>query len=195
MLVVVVRYAVLVHCHLRACAVRLKCEADHRVHPGSSSRRRCRGTSAHGQGPIVRRRCAGPTGGILGLHWPVGSTAHNAAGERVPAQQHVNSFTSRFRGNVQDADAPTGATMMWADHLDCGKVARCPRRGDPPGSRRGREARLAATVPSMPTARVNGITMYYEQHGAGEPLLLINGLGFSAHCGAIAQGPPGARWQ
>jgi pimeloyl-ACP methyl ester carboxylesterase len=29
----------------------------------------------------------------------------------------------------------------------------------------------------MPTARVNGITMYYEQHGAGEPLLLINGLG------------------
>jgi 3-oxoadipate enol-lactonase len=35
----------------------------------------------------------------------------------------------------------------------------------------------AATVPSMPTARVNGITMYYEQHGAGEPLLLINGLG------------------
>ena len=29
----------------------------------------------------------------------------------------------------------------------------------------------------MPTAQVNGITMYYEQHGAGEPLLLINGLG------------------
>jgi len=29
----------------------------------------------------------------------------------------------------------------------------------------------------MPTARVNGITMYYEHHGAGEPLLLINGLG------------------
>ena len=37
--------------------------------------------------------------------------------------------------------------------------------------------RWAATVPSMPTARVNGITMYYEQHGAGEPLLLVNGLG------------------
>jgi 3-oxoadipate enol-lactonase len=37
--------------------------------------------------------------------------------------------------------------------------------------------RWAATVPSMPTARLNGITMYYEQHGAGEPLLLINGLG------------------
>jgi 3-oxoadipate enol-lactonase len=35
----------------------------------------------------------------------------------------------------------------------------------------------AAAVPSVPTARVNGITMYYEQHGAGEPLLLINGLG------------------
>lgn len=29
----------------------------------------------------------------------------------------------------------------------------------------------------MPTARVNGITIYYEQHGAGEPLMLINGLG------------------
>ncbi len=29
----------------------------------------------------------------------------------------------------------------------------------------------------MPTARVNGITMYYQEHGAGEPLLLINGLG------------------
>ena len=29
----------------------------------------------------------------------------------------------------------------------------------------------------MPTAQVNGITMYYEQHGAGEPLLLVNGLG------------------
>jgi 3-oxoadipate enol-lactonase len=28
----------------------------------------------------------------------------------------------------------------------------------------------------MPTAQVNGITMYYELHGAGEPLLLINGL-------------------
>lgn len=35
----------------------------------------------------------------------------------------------------------------------------------------------AATVPGMATARVSGITMYYEQHGAGEPLLLINGLG------------------
>jgi pimeloyl-ACP methyl ester carboxylesterase len=32
-------------------------------------------------------------------------------------------------------------------------------------------------VPSVPTAQVNGITMYYEQRGAGEPLLLINGLG------------------
>lgn len=39
------------------------------------------------------------------------------------------------------------------------------------------EGRWAATVPGMPTARVNGITMYYEQHGAGEPLLLVNGLG------------------
>jgi 3-oxoadipate enol-lactonase len=29
----------------------------------------------------------------------------------------------------------------------------------------------------MSTAQVNGITMYYEVHGAGESLLLINGLG------------------
>jgi len=39
------------------------------------------------------------------------------------------------------------------------------------------EGPWVATVPSMPTVRVNGITMYYEEHGAGEPLLLINGLG------------------
>jgi pimeloyl-ACP methyl ester carboxylesterase len=29
----------------------------------------------------------------------------------------------------------------------------------------------------MPTAQVNGITIYYELHGAGEPLVLIGGLG------------------
>jgi pimeloyl-ACP methyl ester carboxylesterase len=29
----------------------------------------------------------------------------------------------------------------------------------------------------MPTAQVNGMTMYYERHGAGEPLVLIGGLG------------------
>ncbi len=29
----------------------------------------------------------------------------------------------------------------------------------------------------MPTAHVNGITLYYEVHGAGRPLLLIGGLG------------------
>lgn len=29
----------------------------------------------------------------------------------------------------------------------------------------------------MPTAEVNGITLYYEARGAGEPLLLIGGLG------------------
>jgi 3-oxoadipate enol-lactonase len=29
----------------------------------------------------------------------------------------------------------------------------------------------------MPTLKVNDITMYYEVHGRGEPLLLINGLG------------------
>ncbi len=29
----------------------------------------------------------------------------------------------------------------------------------------------------MPTAQVNGIAVYYEQHGAGTPLLLVGGLG------------------
>ncbi len=29
----------------------------------------------------------------------------------------------------------------------------------------------------MPTVRANGIMIYYEMHGAGEPLLLIGGLG------------------
>jgi pimeloyl-ACP methyl ester carboxylesterase len=32
----------------------------------------------------------------------------------------------------------------------------------------------------MPHTRVNGIELYYEVHGAGEPLLLIAGLGFGA---------------
>lgn len=31
----------------------------------------------------------------------------------------------------------------------------------------------------MPTAHVNGINLYYEEHGSGEPLLLI--MGFTAH--------------
>lgn len=30
----------------------------------------------------------------------------------------------------------------------------------------------------MPTARVNGIHLYYETHGQGEPLLLIAGIGY-----------------
>lgn len=29
----------------------------------------------------------------------------------------------------------------------------------------------------MPTARVDDISIYYEVHGVGEPLLLIGGLG------------------
>jgi pimeloyl-ACP methyl ester carboxylesterase len=32
----------------------------------------------------------------------------------------------------------------------------------------------------MPTVKVNGINIYYELHGAGEPLLLIMGLGANA---------------
>ena len=30
----------------------------------------------------------------------------------------------------------------------------------------------------MPTVNVNGIDIYYEEHGSGEPLLLISGLGY-----------------
>ena len=29
----------------------------------------------------------------------------------------------------------------------------------------------------MPTAQVNGIGIYYEVHGSGDPLVLIGGLG------------------
>src|SRR5438093_13182896 len=32
----------------------------------------------------------------------------------------------------------------------------------------------------MATVRVNGIEVYYEEHGSGEPLLLIMGLGANA---------------
>ena len=32
----------------------------------------------------------------------------------------------------------------------------------------------------MPTAKINGINIYYEVHGAGDPLLLIMGLGANA---------------
>jgi pimeloyl-ACP methyl ester carboxylesterase len=32
----------------------------------------------------------------------------------------------------------------------------------------------------MGKARVNGINLYYEIHGSGEPLLLIMGLGANA---------------
>jgi pimeloyl-ACP methyl ester carboxylesterase len=35
----------------------------------------------------------------------------------------------------------------------------------------------------MPRARVNGIDLYYETHGAGEPLLFISGLG--GHVGEV----------
>lgn len=29
----------------------------------------------------------------------------------------------------------------------------------------------------MPTVEANGINLYYEVHGSGEPLVVINGLG------------------
>ena len=35
----------------------------------------------------------------------------------------------------------------------------------------------------MPTIRVNDVELYYERHGAGEPLLFISGLG--GHLGEI----------
>ena len=40
----------------------------------------------------------------------------------------------------------------------------------------------------MPYARANGAKLYYEEHGAGEPLLLIMGLG-GAHTGWMFQVP------
>src|SRR6202011_3881618 len=43
--------------------------------------------------------------------------------------------------------------------------------------RRARVARAKTRVCVVPTAQVNGIAVYYEQHGAGTPLLLIGGLG------------------
>ena len=44
----------------------------------------------------------------------------------------------------------------------------------------------------MPTAEVNGIQLYYEVHGSGEPLVVINGLGAelsqsTATTGALAE--------
>jgi len=40
-------------------------------------------------------------------------------------------------------------------------------------------ARLLAATLIMPVARVNGVDLYYELHGAGDPVLLIHGLGSS----------------
>ena len=39
---------------------------------------------------------------------------------------------------------------------------------------------MTATEPHTGTVKVNGIDLYYEIHGSGEPLLLIEGLGYSA---------------
>ncbi len=39
---------------------------------------------------------------------------------------------------------------------------------------------MTPTAPHSGTVKVNGIDLYYEIHGAGEPLLLIEGLGYSA---------------
>jgi pimeloyl-ACP methyl ester carboxylesterase len=39
---------------------------------------------------------------------------------------------------------------------------------------------MTATGPHSGTVKVNGIDIYYEIHGAGEPLLMIEGLGYSA---------------
>ncbi len=39
---------------------------------------------------------------------------------------------------------------------------------------------MTSTTPHSGTVKVNGIDLYYEIHGSGEPLLLIEGLGYSA---------------
>jgi pimeloyl-ACP methyl ester carboxylesterase len=38
----------------------------------------------------------------------------------------------------------------------------------------------------MPEIRVNGVSLYYEEHGAGEPILCIHGTGSSAAAWALA---------
>lgn len=42
----------------------------------------------------------------------------------------------------------------------------------------------------MSTIHVNGITMYYEVHGEGEPLLMIQGLGFEISTMVTEPGKP-----
>lgn len=37
----------------------------------------------------------------------------------------------------------------------------------------------------MPTAKVNGINIYYETHGEGEPLVMIHGTGFDVNAWAL----------
>jgi pimeloyl-ACP methyl ester carboxylesterase len=39
---------------------------------------------------------------------------------------------------------------------------------------------MTPTAPHSGTVKVNGIDLYYEIHGSGEPLLMIEGLGYSA---------------
>ena len=39
---------------------------------------------------------------------------------------------------------------------------------------------MTASVPYSGTVKVNGIDLYYEVHGSGEPVLLIEGLGYSS---------------
>ncbi len=39
---------------------------------------------------------------------------------------------------------------------------------------------MTSTAPHSGTVKVNGIDLYYEVHGSGEPLLMIEGLGYSA---------------
>jgi pimeloyl-ACP methyl ester carboxylesterase len=39
---------------------------------------------------------------------------------------------------------------------------------------------MTSTAPHSGTVKVNGIDLYYEIHGSGEPLLLIEGLGYAA---------------
>ncbi len=39
---------------------------------------------------------------------------------------------------------------------------------------------MTPTAPESGTVKVNGIDLYYEIHGSGEPLLMIEGLGYSA---------------
>ena len=52
--------------------------------------------------------------------------------------------------------------------------------GSPSIAPRRRRSGPSSTLPTMPTARLNGIDVYYERRGDGPPVLFLNGSGVDA---------------